>query len=162
MTNFLVAILLAGCINIFPQDNLDIYNNANSDSIIYPKADIHIGVSSLKGFYIGSIIQTSGDWAFEISFGSNVAIGEPFRTVGFGANLYIEKFMLNLSYIYFEQFEKYISHNLALSIQLFSIEDPGFHLIGGLGAFGEIKRFHSDEPESFGVLFNLALGFTIF
>lgn len=161
MNNLIVLILFTVCINIFAQDNLTINDGANPDSIIYPKADIHIGVSTF-GFYIGSLVQTSEDWAFEISYRSNLFPGEPFGAIGLGANLYIEKFILNLSYLYYEEFEKYFSHNLALSIQLFSIKDPGFHLVGGLGAFGEIKRFHSDEPEIFGVYGNLALGFTIY
>lgn len=61
MKNIFILILLTYFTNIFAQGNSVVNEDLNNDSVVYPKADIHLGVSTF-GFYLGSLVQTSEDW----------------------------------------------------------------------------------------------------
>lgn len=154
---YFLIILFGFCPNIFAQ---------NAEELSYPKADIHIGISIAKGSYLGSIYQISDQFSFEASYGGSMGLlflqpGEHYRIISLGANYHLRNFVLNLSYIRFEQVQTYFSHMASVNIELFSIEEPGFHLIGGLGALFEFSKHFSNKPKQAGVNFNLALGFTV-
>lgn len=138
----------------------------DSTKINYPKADLHLGISITKGSYIGTIIQTSERISFEVSYGTNMSLfllspGENQMILGAGVNYHLYNFILNLSYIRFEVIDRYFSHIGSLNIQLFTIDESGFHIISAVGGFYEFSKHFSDKPKVVGVNFNLALGFTI-
>jgi hypothetical protein len=153
---YILASVLILTQNIFSQ---------NIDAVNYPKADIHLGISLLKGSYIGTIYQVSNDFSFEASYGWNLGLfllqpGEDKNIISVGINYHFHYFILNLTYAHFEKRHSYFSHIGSINIELFSVDNKGFHLIGGVGGFYELGKYFSDKPKEGGVNFNLALGFT--
>ena len=141
---------------IFPQ---------NIDTVNYPKADIHLGISIIKGSHVGSIYQLSNNISLEASYGGNIGLfllhpNETQKIISLGVNYHFHYFILNLTYSHFGEGSSY-SHIASLNIELFSIDNPGFHLIGGIGVFYELGKYYSSKPKEGGVTFNLALGFTV-
>ena len=154
---FVVIFLFVFCPSVFSQ---------NSEEITYPKADIHIGISLTKGSYLGTIFQISDHYSLEASYGGHIGLfflhpGVNHKIISFGANYHFYNFVLNFTYIHFEEVRKYFSHMGSMNIELFSIVDPGFHLIGAFGGFYEFSKHFSNKPKEAGVNFNLALGLTV-
>ena len=138
----------------------------NIDTLKYPKADLHFGISGIKGSYLGSIIQLSNNISFEVSYGWNIGLfllhpNGTHKIISLGANYHFHYFILNLTYAHFEEKGTYFSHIASINVELFSIDDPGIHLIGGIGGFYEFGKYFSNKPKEVGVNFDLALGFTI-
>jgi hypothetical protein len=154
---YILVFLLIICPNVFSQ---------SIDELFYPKADVHLGISLTKGSYIGTIFQISNEFSFEASYGGNIGLfvlhpSGTHQILSMGANYHFRYFILNLSYIHFEEVNKYFSHMASMNIALFSIDEPDFHLIGALGGFYEFSKHFSDKQKEAGVNFNFALGFTV-
>jgi hypothetical protein len=132
----------------------------NVNEIIYPKADIHFGFSLIKGGHIGNIFQISEKYSLETSYGYSLPYGE-YRFISLGANYHFHYFILNLTYVYADKSDGSFGHIASTNIELFTIEEPGFHLIGALGGFYEFSKHFSDKPKEAGVNFNLAFGLTV-
>ena len=136
-----------------------------SSANIIPKADIHLGISLLKGSYVGTIWQVSDKFYCEASYGSGnlfpFYIDNPKRIISLGVDYDLNYFLLNITYTRHEEIDSYFSHVASFSINLFSLDDPGFHLIGGIGVYSELVKCYSSEPGKIGVIFNLAAGFRV-
>jgi hypothetical protein len=137
----------------------------NSSENIIPKADIHIGISLLKGSYIGSTWQVSDKFYLGASYGAGTLFpfytDNPKRIISLEADYDLTYFLLNITYTRYEEVNSYFSHIVSININLFSLDSPGFHLIGGIGGFSELAKYYSSEPLKLGVTFNLAAGFRI-
>jgi len=144
---------------LFTWFSKDIFSQ-NIDSSIYPKVDIHLGISGILASYIGSICQLSNNISFELSYGNIFFPIDPLHGFGSGINYHFHYFILNFTYVHLER-NLYFSHIISLNIELFSIDDPGFHWIGAIGGFYEVGKYYSNNPKEAGLNFNFALGFTI-
>ncbi|HSP88565.1 MAG TPA: hypothetical protein VLN45_10560 [Ignavibacteriaceae bacterium] len=134
---------------------------------IYPKADIHLGMSLSKGTYLGSTVQISNTISIEASYGGNVAyfLGptDPQRRISFGLNYHLWwPVIINSAYIFKEQlFPGYFkSHSLGLSIGLLSLRNRGIHFIVSLGSYFEYENKFNVSSKHFRFNANLGIGFT--
>lgn len=139
----------------------------STNMVIYPKVDIHIGMSFTKGTYIGSTVKVSDKYSLETSFGSNYGLlivpVDPQRRYSLGINYHLDwPIILNTAYIFKNGFPYGFSdsHVITMNVGALSLQNIGFHLIINAGLFYEYEYNSDVNRNIYGVNFNLGIGFT--